>query len=154
MLSLLEMVARAVIAVNREFVDDLTLMLWENYGNRDTVAPFISRLFGSGEYSHVYKMLRYQPQEGEMRSTGSCKCKILARKWMKTREWYRDMNRLSFALKHLRQNLPEKYRSKAYAQVEQDVALEAMLLNLLSNSNIIKLKGCRLQGPEDSHRVS
>ena len=49
---------------------------------------------------------------------------------------------------------PEKYRSKAYAQAAQDVALEAMILNLLSNSNIIKLKGCRLQGLEDSRRVS
>ena len=65
MVSPLEMAVRAVIAVNREFLDDLTLKLRENYGDRDTIVPFISRLFGSGEYSHVYKMLRYQPQEGE-----------------------------------------------------------------------------------------
>ncbi len=54
-----EMAARATIAINREFVDDLPPMLRENYDDRDVVAPFkngdimLGKLLGKGEFSHV-----------------------------------------------------------------------------------------------------
>ena len=39
-----EMAARAAIAINKEFVDDLPPMLREDCDDRDVVAPFRSKL--------------------------------------------------------------------------------------------------------------
>ena len=154
-----EMAARAAIAINREFVDDLPPMLRENYDVRDVVAPFknteimLGKLLGKGEFSHVYEISTFKPEQededdGLMISSGwLSEAEISARRLMKTRERYRDTNRSSYAVKHLRPNLPERYGVGAYAQAARDVALEAVLLNSLSDPNIIKLRGVSFAGP-------
>ena len=153
-----EMAARAAIAINKEFVDDLPPMLRENYDDRDVFAPFknteimLGRLLGKGEFSHVYEISNFKPEEDEDKglmilSGWLSEAEISARRLMKTRERYRDTNRSSYAVKHLRPNLPEKYGTESYAQAARDVALEAMLLKSLSDPNIIKLRGVSFAGP-------
>jgi hypothetical protein len=148
-----EVAARAAILVHRKFVENLPPSLREDYDHRDAVAPFqtgeimLGKLLGSGEFSHVYEIRKFRPIDADLESLGFGAEEISARKLMKMREKYRDTNRASYAVKHLRPTLLEKYGVEDYAQAARDMALEAMLLNSLKDPNIIKLRGVSFAGP-------
>ena len=144
-----DMAANAAISVRDDFVNDLTPSLREDYDNRDVVAPFrtneiiLGRMLGSGEFSHVYEISKFRPMDAD----GLCEMEIAARRRMKARERYRDTNRCTYAVKHLRPTLLERYTDAQYVQAARDVALEAIFLNSLSDPNIIKLRGISVAGP-------
>ena len=81
------------------------------------------------------------------RSLGLVDAEIAVRKLMKKRERYRHTNKASYAVKHLRPVLLEKYDVEKYIQAATDLATEAEFLNTLCDPNIIKLRGISFAGP-------
>ena len=113
---------------SQKFVNSLPSSLKSDYNHRDTVAPFrtkeiiLGKLLGSGEFSHVYEISEFRPVDdieldetsSTIRSLGLVDAEIAVRKLMKKRERSRHTNKASYALKHLRPVLLEKYDVEKY----------------------------------------
>lgn len=146
---------------SQKFVNSLPPSLKIDFDHRDTVAPFqtkeiiLGKLLGSGEFSHVYEINEFRPVDhieldetsSTIRTLGLVDAEIAVRKLMKKRERYRHTNKASYAVKHLRPVLLEKYNVEKYIQAATDLAMEAEFLNSLSDPNIIKLRGISFAGP-------
>jgi hypothetical protein len=147
-----DLAASVSSAVKLRFKRNLPAALLQDYDNRDCIAPFrtdeiiLGPLLGSGEFSHVYEVKAFRPKD-TLEITMS-KGEDETRKNMKRREKYRDTKKSSYALKHLRPQLLDKYETQEYAQFASDLVQEAEFLNSLIHPNIIKLRGISLSGAE------
>lgn len=141
-----KMASMAASGVKERFRESLSESLMEDYNKKDCIAPFstkeivLGKKLGSGEFSHVYLVKAFRINNDLVENTASEE-EMDVRKYMKGREKYRDTNRSSYALKHLRPELLEKYQNTEYAQFASDLVQEAEFLSLLQHPNIIKLRG-------------
>ncbi|KAL3774542.1 hypothetical protein ACHAWO_003993 [Cyclotella atomus] len=120
--------------------------------HRDCIPSFnskeikLSRLLGTGEFSQVYEIKSFcldsvPPQASTAKD-------VEVRQYMSSRERYRNTKICTYALKHLRPTLTQKYKPNQYAQFASDLAQEAELLSVLQHPNIIKLRGVSSTGFE------
>jgi hypothetical protein len=141
-----QMASMAASGVKERFRESLSESLLEDYNKKDVVAPFstkeivLGKKLGSGEFSHVYLVKSFRLNNDLVGNTASEEERGV-RDYMKGREKYRDTKKSSYALKHLRPELLEKYQSTEYAQFASDLVQEAEFLSLLQHPNIIKLRG-------------
>jgi hypothetical protein len=140
-----QLAASVSSGVKQRFCDSLPESLLQNYDNRDCIAPFSSdeivlgKKLGSGEFSHVFKIKSFRLNSSFQGSMSKEECDM--REYMKGRETYRDTKKSTYALKHLRPELLDKYKPAEYAQFASDLVQEAEFLSLLQHPNIIKLRG-------------
>lgn len=145
-----KMASMAASGVRDRFREGLSDSLLKDYDNKDCIAPFSSKeivlgkKLGSGEFSHVYQVKTFRLKNELVKNTAS-KEEIETRGYMKGREKYRDTRKSSYALKHLRPELLDKYGSTEYAQFASDLVHEAEFLSLLQHPNIIKLRGASVE---------
>jgi len=160
--------ARVASGVADNFQQSLPTLLKHEFRNRDTLAPFQSKemvlgpLLGSGEFSHVYEVKAFKPSSKLMQGvnvlvsddkSGSAEDVRLTKEehdqrvLMKARERFRDSKNASYAVKHLRPQLVDKYSVLDYAQAAADLAQEAQFLGCLVHPNIIKIRGISAAGP-------
>jgi hypothetical protein len=131
--------------VKQRFCDSLPESLLKNYDNMDCIAPFnsdeivLGKKLGSGEFSHVFKIKSFRLNSSFQGSMSKEECDV--REYMKGRETYRDTKKSTYALKHLRPELLDKYKPAEYAQFASDLVQEAAFLSVLQHPNIIKLRG-------------
>jgi hypothetical protein len=141
-----QMASMAASGVKERFRESLSESLLEDYNEKDVVASFstkeivLGKKLGSGEFSHVYLVKSFRLNNDLVANTASEEERGV-RDYMKGREKYRDTNKSSYALKHLRPELLKKYKSTEYAQFASDLVQEAEFLSLLQHPNIIKLRG-------------
>ena len=140
------MASMAASKVKSRFQESLSESLLKDYATRDCIAPFgnkeivLGKKLGSGEFSHVYLVKSFRLKDNELKEiVGSDEMET--RQYMKGREKYRDTNKSSYALKHLRPELLDKYSATEYAHFASDLVQEAEFLSLLQHPNIIKLRG-------------
>lgn len=140
-----QMAASLAAGVEEHFRESLSEALLTDYANRDCIAPFttkeimLGRLLGSGEFSNVYEIKSFRPDVSLDNSVSDKE--IETRRYMIGREKYRDTKKATYALKHLRPALIDKYNSSQYAQFATDLVREAEFLSVLQHPNIIKLRG-------------
>ena len=155
-----EMASMAAAGVKDQFRQSLSESLLKDYDKRDCIAPFntkeivLGKRLGSGEFSHVYQVKSFR-LNNELSEDAIGPDEVETRQYMKSRETYRDTKKSSYALKHLRPELLDKYDSSEYAQFASDLVQEAEFLSTLQHPNIIKLRGIALddylgfeQGPK------
>jgi hypothetical protein len=146
-----KMASMAASGVKDRFRESLSESLLKNYENKDCIAPFntkeivLGKKLGSGEFSHVYQVKAFRLNSDLMGDAASSE-EVETREYMKGREKYRDTNKSSYALKHLRPELLEKYGPTEYAQFASDLVQEAEFLSVLQHPNIIKLRGTSVDG--------
>ena len=116
------------------------------YQSRDFMASFdkneviLGKRLGSGEFSHVYNVKRFRLDSNRFGSNLSEE-DTSRREYVKEREKYRATKKSRYALKHLKQELTDKYSPSEYAQFASDIAQEKEFLSILQHPNIIKLRG-------------
>ena len=69
------------------------------------------------------------------------KIPVEEKEYVKEREKYRATKKSRYALKHLKQELTDKYSPSEYAQFASDLVREKEFLSILQHPNIIKLRG-------------
>lgn len=154
------MASMAASGVRDQFRESLSESLLKDYDKRDCIAPFntkeivLGKKLGSGEFSHVYQVKSFR-LNNDLSMDAMSPEDLETRQYMKNRETYRDTKKSSYALKHLRPELLDKYDSSEYAQFASDLVQEAEFLSTLQHPNIIKLRGTALddylgfeQGPK------
>lgn len=154
-----ELAAHVAQSAHEHFQLNLPSYLKDEYDSRDAMGLFstneiiIGPLLGSGEFSHVYEIKAFRPNIKLEQNVSNSVIQQLSqqeidtRKYMKSRERYHDSKKCTYAVKHLRPTLLDKYSKVEYAQSASDIALEAEFLKTLSHPNIIKLRGVSYLGP-------
>ena len=142
-----QMASMAASGVKDRFRESLSESLLKDYERRDCIAPFntkeivLGKKLGSGEFSHVYLINAFRLDNELLGDAVISEEDMETRNYMKGREKYRDTKKASYALKHLRPELLDKYQPSEYAQFASDLVQEAEFLSVLQHPNIIKLRG-------------
>ncbi|KAL7479204.1 hypothetical protein ACHAW6_007301 [Cyclotella cf. meneghiniana] len=124
--------------------------LLKDRNDQECIAPFMTkeivlgRKLGSGEFSHVYRVKSFRLDNSLESSFSTEECAM--RHHMRRTENYHNTKKCSYALKHLRPDLINKYESNEYALLARDLVQEAELLAVLQHPNIITLRGTSLFG--------
>ena len=145
-----ELAANVALSVKSNFLKNIPQQLVDDYNNRDIIGHFstteivLGPLLGSGEFSHVYEIKGFKPDQTKEAALNESQIK--KRLYMKNRERYHDTKKACYAVKHLRPTLLEKYSKLEYAQSASDLALEAEFLSVCQHPNIIKLRGVSFSG--------
>lgn len=143
-----QMAASMAARVKEDFRESLPETLLIDYAKRDCIGPFktheikLGRLLGSGEFSNVYEIKSFRPDASVDNSASDQEIKT--RHYMISRQQYRDTKKATYALKHLRPGLIDKYTPIQYSQFATDLVREAEFLSVLQHPNIIKLRGVSL----------
>ena len=142
-----QMASMAASGVRDRFRESLPESLLKDYESTDCIAPFntkeivLGKKLGSGEFSHVYQINAFRLDDKLSGDAVMSEEDKKTRNYMKGREKYRETEKATYALKHLRPELLDKYQPSEYAQFASDLVQEAEFLSILNHPNIIKLRG-------------
>lgn len=145
-----EMASSVAAQVKENLRKSLPESLLKDRDDQECIAPFMTkeivlgRKLGSGEFSHVYRVKSFRLDNSLESSFSTEEC--ARRHHMRRTENYHNTKKCSYALKHLRPDLINKYESNEYALLARDLVQEAELLAVLQHPNIITLRGTSLFG--------